>query len=129
MESFKRVICVPYLKQGDTGGRLGRTNNVPGSSTKLADVPYDGGKKLRWSPFLVHPMFTQQRISTGQNRPTILSSSEYVEGNKLVCHTMIRWLSGGVVTSLSVRTRSQLILLFCICVVNRNERLTFTFSS
>ena len=40
--SFKRAVCVPYLKSGDAGRKLGRKTNAPSPSTKLADVRYDG---------------------------------------------------------------------------------------
>ena len=39
--NFRRAICVPYLKLGDTVRRLGRKINIPGPSTKVADVRYD----------------------------------------------------------------------------------------
>lgn len=40
--SFKRAVCVPYLKSGDAVRRLGRKSNAPSPSTKLTDVRYDG---------------------------------------------------------------------------------------
>ena len=40
--TFRREICVPYLKLGDVSGGLGKKSYVTSPSTTIADARYDG---------------------------------------------------------------------------------------
>lgn len=38
--SFKTVVCVPYLKSGDAGRRMGRRSNASSLSRSLGNAQY-----------------------------------------------------------------------------------------
>ena len=40
--SFRRAVCVPYLKLAGANRRMGRKSTAPSPSTRLDDVRYDG---------------------------------------------------------------------------------------